>query len=73
MIRQERLKNMGAQESSASYADLGHIQEEVRYSLRLCRRCRWPVVNVTGKAVEETANEIVNLVAPHPTRLEEKR
>jgi regulator of PEP synthase PpsR (kinase-PPPase family) len=24
---------------------------------------RWPVVHVTGKAVEETASEIVNLVA----------
>jgi len=30
------------------------------------------VVNVTGKAVEETANEVVNLVAPHPRGLEEK-
>jgi regulator of PEP synthase PpsR (kinase-PPPase family) len=33
---------------------------------------RWPVVNVTGKAVEETASEIINLIAPHPRGLEEK-
>jgi regulator of PEP synthase PpsR (kinase-PPPase family) len=33
---------------------------------------RWPVVNVTGKAVEETASEIVNLVAPHPHSIAEK-
>jgi regulator of PEP synthase PpsR (kinase-PPPase family) len=72
LIRQERLKNMRAQASSTSYADLRHIQEELRYSLRLCQRYRWPVVNVTGKAVEETASEIVNLVAPHPRGLEEK-
>jgi regulator of PEP synthase PpsR (kinase-PPPase family) len=72
LIRQERLRNMGAQESSTSYADLRHIQQELRYSLRLCKMYRWPVVNVTGKAVEETANEVVNLVAPHPRELEEK-
>jgi regulator of PEP synthase PpsR (kinase-PPPase family) len=72
LIRQERLKNMGAQAPSASYADLRHIQQELRYSLRLCKTYRWPVVNVTGKAVEETANEIVNLVTPHPHGLGEK-
>jgi [pyruvate, water dikinase]-phosphate phosphotransferase / [pyruvate, water dikinase] kinase len=72
LVRQERLKNMGAEASSPLYADLKHIQQELRYSLRLCQRYRWPVVNVTGKAVEETASEIVNLVAPHPRDLGEK-
>jgi regulator of PEP synthase PpsR (kinase-PPPase family) len=72
LIRQERLKNMGAQTSSATYADLRHIQQEVRYSLRLCKMHRWPVVNVTGKAVEETAHEVINLVAAHPPGIEEK-
>src|ERR671914_1831916 len=72
LIRQERLKNMGAQASSSTYADLRHIQQEVRYSLRLCKTNRWPVVNVTGKAVEETANEVLNLVAAHPPGVEEK-
>jgi [pyruvate, water dikinase]-phosphate phosphotransferase / [pyruvate, water dikinase] kinase len=72
LIRQERLKNMGAQTSSSTYADLRHIQQEVRYSLRLCKTNRWPVVNVTGKAVEETANEVLNLVAAHPPGVEEK-
>lgn len=71
LIRRERLKNMGAQEKS-SYAEIEHVIQEVRYSLRLCKQYRWPVVNVTGKAVEETANEVINLVAPHPRDLEEK-
>ena len=71
MIRRERLKNMGAADSS-SYADLDHIRQELRYSLRLCKTYHWPVVNVTGKAVEETANEIMNLVTPHPGSTEEK-
>jgi hypothetical protein len=70
LIRQERLKNMGAHASSASYADPRHIQEELRYSLRVCQMYRWPVVHVTGKAIEETASEIVNLVTPHPRGLE---
>jgi hypothetical protein len=72
LIRRERLRNMGAQESSGSYADLRHIQQELRYSLYLCKKQRWPVVNVSGKAVEETAHEVINLVATHPPELEEK-
>jgi regulator of PEP synthase PpsR (kinase-PPPase family) len=71
MIRRERLKNMGAVEES-SYADLNHIRQELRYSLRQCKTYRWPVINVTGKAVEETANEIMNLVTPHPRSLVEE-
>jgi regulator of PEP synthase PpsR (kinase-PPPase family) len=71
LIRRERLKNMGAEDSS-SYADVDHIRQELRYSLRLCKTYRWPVINVTGKAVEETAHEIMNLVTPHPRDLEEK-
>jgi regulator of PEP synthase PpsR (kinase-PPPase family) len=63
---------MGAEASSASYADLQYIQQELRFSLRLCQQYRWPVVNVTGKAVEESASEIINLVAPHPRSIAEK-
>jgi hypothetical protein len=72
LIRRERLKNMGAQESSGSYADPRHIQQELRYSQQLCKAHRWPMVNVTGKAVEETAHEVINLVAAHPHGIEEK-
>jgi hypothetical protein len=71
LVRRERLKNMGA-EAASSYADLEHIRQELRYSLRLCRTYHWPVINVMGKAVEETAHEIMNLVTPHPGNLEEQ-
>jgi regulator of PEP synthase PpsR (kinase-PPPase family) len=30
------------------------------------------VIDVTGKAVEETANEVINLVMPHALGLEGK-
>lgn len=65
LIRRERLKHLGMGET-ASYAEPEHVRQELRYSLRLCKAHRWPVVNVTGKAVEETANEIMNLVTPPP-------
>lgn len=71
LIRQERLKHMGANEVSV-YADSGHIRQELRYSMRLCKAHRWPMVNVTGRAVEETANEIMNLVDFHPRDIEGK-
>jgi regulator of PEP synthase PpsR (kinase-PPPase family) len=71
LIRRERLKNMGVQESS-SYAETVQIRQELRYNLRLCKAYRWPVVNVTGRALEETANEIMNLVTPHPAHVGEE-
>ncbi len=71
LIRRARLQNMGVNDSS-SYADIGQIRQELRYSLRLCKAHRWPVVNVTGRAIEETANEVINLVTPHPHDMEVK-
>lgn len=71
LIRRARLKNMGVEEAS-TYAQTDQVRQELRYSLRLFKAYRWPVVNVTGKAVEETANEIMNLVIPHLPDFEEK-
>jgi regulator of PEP synthase PpsR (kinase-PPPase family) len=63
-IRRARLQHLGLKEGSA-YADLTHIREELDYCLNLCRAYGWPLIDVTGKAVEETANEVINLVMPH--------
>ncbi|MGH8071315.1 MAG: pyruvate, water dikinase regulatory protein [Candidatus Entotheonellia bacterium] len=71
VIRRARLKHLGLEEGS-TYADLSHIREELRYGLKLCRAHGWPVIDVTGKAVEETANEVINLVMPHASGLEGK-
>ncbi len=57
-LRASRLRNLG-QDPRAAYADFDKIEEELRYSKRLFRRQPWVVVDVTGKAVEETANEIL--------------
>jgi regulator of PEP synthase PpsR (kinase-PPPase family) len=64
VIRRARLKHLGVEEGSA-YADLTHIREELGYCLNLCRAYRWPVIDVTGKAIEEMAAEVINLVMPH--------
>jgi regulator of PEP synthase PpsR (kinase-PPPase family) len=47
---------------SFDYADLEHIRQELRYSRELFATRRWPVIDVSGKAVEETAREVLNLV-----------
>lgn len=45
-----------------TYADLDHIRAELRYSRQLCAERGWPLIDVSGKAVEETAREVLNLV-----------
>jgi regulator of PEP synthase PpsR (kinase-PPPase family) len=64
VIRRARLQYLGFDEGAA-YADLTHICQEIQYCLGLCRAYGWPVIDVTGKAIEETANEVINLVMPH--------
>jgi [pyruvate, water dikinase]-phosphate phosphotransferase / [pyruvate, water dikinase] kinase len=70
-IRRTRLKHLGV-EDGAAYTDPAQIREELRYCMHLCRAYRWPVIDVTGKAVEEMANDVINLVMPHVPGLEEK-
>jgi [pyruvate, water dikinase]-phosphate phosphotransferase / [pyruvate, water dikinase] kinase len=71
VMRRARLKHLGVEAGSA-YAELTHIREELRYVMNLCRAYGWPVIDVTGKAVEETANEVINLVMPPPSGAGEK-
>jgi [pyruvate, water dikinase]-phosphate phosphotransferase / [pyruvate, water dikinase] kinase len=71
VIRQAHLRRIGAGEGS-SYADPAHIREELHYCLSLCHTHGWPVIDVTGKAVKETANDIISLVMPHASDIERK-
>lgn len=57
-IRAARLKHLG-QDPRIAYADYEIVEEEIRFSQRLFRRNPWVVIDVTGKAVEETANEVL--------------
>ena len=51
---------MGLNESS-SYAQEMRIQEELEYARGLYRRLRCPVIDVSGRAIEETASKILEL------------
>jgi regulator of PEP synthase PpsR (kinase-PPPase family) len=62
-IRRNRLERLG-QDNGGEYADPDKVNEEIEYANELFKRNRkWPVFNVTGKALEETASEIIKLMA----------
>jgi [pyruvate, water dikinase]-phosphate phosphotransferase / [pyruvate, water dikinase] kinase len=59
-IRRERLKSLGLNDQ-ASYANLKRIEEELAYFEKVAEKIGCHVVDVTNKAVEETANIITNI------------
>ncbi|MBL7715394.1 MAG: kinase/pyrophosphorylase [Bdellovibrionales bacterium] len=62
-IRRNRLERLG-QDKGGDYADPDKVIEEIEYANEIFRHNRrWPVFNVTGKALEETASEIIKLMA----------
>jgi ELWxxDGT repeat protein len=57
-IRRERLVRMG-REPTGDYASLQSIREEIEWAREIfSRNRRWPIFDVTNKALEETASEI---------------
>jgi len=62
-IRKKRLEKFG-QDPGSEYANLSHISKEIEYAGEIFRQNRrWPVFDVTDRALEETAAEIVRVVA----------
>ncbi|MBC7465792.1 MAG: kinase/pyrophosphorylase, partial [Bdellovibrio sp.] len=62
-IRKNRLEKFG-QDSGGEYASLNQIMQEIEYAETLFKQNRrWPVFNVTERALEETASEIVRVIA----------
>lgn len=63
LIRRKRLENFG-QDPGGEYANLDHIQKELDYANDIFKKNRrWPIVNVTDRALEETAAEVARIVA----------
>jgi [pyruvate, water dikinase]-phosphate phosphotransferase / [pyruvate, water dikinase] kinase len=61
-IRKNRLEKLG-QDLSSDYANEKYINDEIEYAKSIfARNRRWPVFDVTEKALEETASEITRLV-----------
>lgn len=62
-IRKNRLEKFG-QDTGGEYASLAHISKEIEYAEKIFKQNRrWPVFNVTERALEETASEIVRIIA----------
>ena len=62
-IRRKRLEKFG-QDPGSEYASMKYIEDEMDYAQNLFKKNRkWPIFNVTDRALEETAGEIIRIVA----------
>jgi regulator of PEP synthase PpsR (kinase-PPPase family) len=60
-IRQARLKHLGMS-NDAEYGKRNHINSEIQYSREIFRKHpNWPVIDVTNRAIEETAADILRI------------
>ena len=59
--RQERLKALGLSQD-ANYANMGRIMEEIEYAEGVMKKIGCPVIDVSAKAIEETAGIIINFI-----------
>jgi [pyruvate, water dikinase]-phosphate phosphotransferase / [pyruvate, water dikinase] kinase len=60
-IRRNRVLTLGSHEGG-DYIDPMRVQAELEYAESIMRRGRFAVIEVTGRAIEETANEILRLL-----------
>ncbi len=62
-IRRNRLTRLGAEQHTGDYADNSKVSEEIEWANDIFKKNkRWPVFNVTDKALEETAADIMKLL-----------
>jgi regulator of PEP synthase PpsR (kinase-PPPase family) len=60
-LRQTRLAQMA--HADIDYGDASHVIEELKYSHQIFRQNpKWSVIDITGKAIEEMANEVCSVV-----------
>jgi regulator of PEP synthase PpsR (kinase-PPPase family) len=60
-LRQTRLAQLA--HAAINYGDARHVIEELKYSHEIFRKNpMWSVINITGKAIEEMANEVCSLL-----------
>lgn len=60
-IRKERLQQLGLNDT-AQYAKNERIQEEIAHFKKIIEKIGCPVIDVSDKAIEETANEIIKYI-----------
>jgi regulator of PEP synthase PpsR (kinase-PPPase family) len=62
-IRRNRLEKFG-QDPGGEYARMSYIDGEIEYAQSIFRKNkRWPIFNVTERALEETATEITRIIS----------
>ena len=66
-IRRSRLRLLNASEDSG-YVDASIVKQEVIEARRYFSRKGWPVIDVSRRSIEETAAEILMLLAQHRTQ-----
>ncbi|MBP7907692.1 MAG: kinase/pyrophosphorylase [Proteocatella sp.] len=67
-IREERLKALGLT-SGANYASMSRILEELDYADKIMKKIGCPVIDVSNKAIEETADIIINILKKQGIRI----
>ncbi|CAL1397742.1 unnamed protein product [Linum trigynum] len=62
-IRRARAKTLGfSDETRSNYAEMDHVREELEYAGRVfAQNPAWPVIEVTERAIEETAAIVLRL------------
>lgn len=60
-IREERLKALGLGKGS-SYSSMTRILEELDYAEKIMKKIGCPIIDVSNKAIEETADIIINIL-----------
>lgn len=63
-IRQERLRTLGLK-SGADYASFERILIELDYADGIMRKVGCPIIDVSNKAVEETASKVMEIIRPN--------
>ncbi|XP_039139572.1 probable pyruvate, phosphate dikinase regulatory protein, chloroplastic [Dioscorea cayenensis subsp. rotundata] len=63
-IRKARAKSLGfSNQMESNYSDMEHVREEIEFANKIfSQNPVWPVIEVTGKAIEETAAVILRIL-----------
>lgn len=64
-IRTSRVKAMRMGSAKTNYCDMSYILAEFEFADRLFRGNRWSVLDVTNRAIEETAASILRILNEH--------
>ena len=68
-VRRNRLGMIAQGHDDTDYVDPVSVREEVAFARRLYQKHDWPVIDVTRRAIEETAATIMSLYSEHITAL----